>query len=201
MNTYEQARQKYLPDKIRVLFIAEAPPENVERFFYYENVKDHDVLFVNLVRTLYPEYQAEHGGEVSDIRDNKSVILERFKKDGYFLIDAMPEPISLELSSREREKMITFHQQAILENIKKLKPEVGVVLVKSTVYNGLCTYLVNQGVPILNNSSVPFPSHGHSGEFRRRIHEALATNDEKYRWCTKFVWYDGDIEVTEPGEL
>lgn len=198
MNKYEQARQKYLPETIRVLFVAEAPPENERRFFYYEDVKDHDALFANLVRVLYPEYQSEHGGVISDIRINKPGILERFKNDGYFLIDALSEPINLKLSSRERGKIIISRQQAILENIKKLKPEVGVVLIKSTVFDSLHTYLINQGTHILNKNSVPFPSHGHSNGFRWRLHEALVSNDEKYRCRTKFVWYDGDIEITEP---
>ena len=195
MNKYEQARQKYLPETIRVLFVAEAPPENERRFFYYKDVKDHDALFVNLVRILYPEYQSEHGGVISSIRADKPEILESLKNDGYFLIDALSEPISLKLSSREREKIISLRQQTILENIKKLKPEVGVVLIKATVFNGLHTYLVEQGVNILNDTIAPFPSHGHSDEFRCRINEALAPNDDKYRVRTKFVWYDGDIEI------
>ena len=34
------AREKYKPERIKLLFIAEAPPEQTERFFYYEKVKD-----------------------------------------------------------------------------------------------------------------------------------------------------------------
>ena len=31
----KNARLKYLPEKISMLFIAEAPPAAVDRFFYY----------------------------------------------------------------------------------------------------------------------------------------------------------------------
>jgi hypothetical protein len=39
MNRFDKARQKYKPEHIKLLFIAEAPPKlESERFFYYENV-------------------------------------------------------------------------------------------------------------------------------------------------------------------
>lgn len=197
VNEYDRNRQKYLPPKVRILFIAEAPPEDRSRFFYFENVKSHDALFINLVRILYPEYQSEHGSTVNDIRANKPMILETLKADGYFLIDALSEPISLKLSSKERERLITSRKRTILEAIKKLKPEVGVILIKSTVNNGLRAYLVEQGVNVLNGNSVPFPSYGHLKVFKQRIHEALALSDEKYRWRTRFTWYDGNLEITK----
>ncbi|HYK77006.1 MAG TPA: hypothetical protein VEV16_08510, partial [Daejeonella sp.] len=34
----EKARLKFKPDTIKYLIIAEAPPDSVERFFYYDNV-------------------------------------------------------------------------------------------------------------------------------------------------------------------
>ena len=39
----EQARHCYLPeDHISILFIAEAPPADPSRFFYFETVDRHD---------------------------------------------------------------------------------------------------------------------------------------------------------------
>lgn len=38
----EQARRKYLPEKVTMLLVGEAPPDALNRFFYYENVKDKD---------------------------------------------------------------------------------------------------------------------------------------------------------------
>ena len=46
------AREKYKPERIKLLFIAEAPPEQTERFFYYEKVKDNDWLFLGIVKVL-----------------------------------------------------------------------------------------------------------------------------------------------------
>lgn len=46
------AREKYKPTNIKLLFIAEAPPEQTERFFYYEKVKDNDWLFLGFAATF-----------------------------------------------------------------------------------------------------------------------------------------------------
>ena len=37
--TYAKARNKYEPSHINTLLIAEAPPCNLDRFFYFEDVK------------------------------------------------------------------------------------------------------------------------------------------------------------------
>ena len=44
-NQLEAARRKYKPEKIDLLFIAEAPPNAINRFFYYENVTEADYLY------------------------------------------------------------------------------------------------------------------------------------------------------------
>ena len=162
MNTYEQARQKYLPDKVRVLFIAEAPPEDVERFFYYEEVKSHDALFVNLLRALYEDCRV---ADISMIRENKKKLLERFKNDGYYLIDALPEPISLKLKPHEREKLIRARSEDISKQIKELRPEVGTILIKATVFAGLFDHFTKKRLTVINKSLIPFPGLGQQGRF------------------------------------
>src|SRR5665647_3170165 len=51
----EKARLKFKPQKIKYLLIAEAPPESIDRFFYYEAVRQHDYLFLGISEALYPE--------------------------------------------------------------------------------------------------------------------------------------------------
>lgn len=46
---YSQARKKYRPHNIRVVFIAEAPPCALDRFFYFEDVKKQDSLFLEIM--------------------------------------------------------------------------------------------------------------------------------------------------------
>lgn len=207
MNKIQSSRLKYKPDEIKILFVAEAPPENIKRFFYYENVKEKDALFINLIRLLYPEYRDRNGGSVEQIRKNKKAILERFQNDGYYLIDALPEPISLKLKSGEREKLIEARKSDLANEIKSLiapgpynpeDPHVGVVLIKATVFDTLIDYLlVEQRLPVLNNNiKIPFPSHGNSGRFFEDLHNVLAPFDRGYRGRTKFVSYSGDVIIT-----
>jgi hypothetical protein len=204
----DSTRVKYLPSKPRIIFVAEAPPENLERFFYFEDVKTGDALFINLIRLLYPAYRQEHGGTLEQIRKEKSKLLKQFKEDGYYLIDALPVPISLKLSSKERVNLIDERKLEIAHELAGLigtKPfdfkdsPYGVVLLKATVHNALADYLVTQGIPILNqNIKVPFPSHGHTRAFSDSLHRVLAVSDPRYRYATKFVWYEGDIEIIKP---
>ena len=35
LSQLESARLKYLPEKIKVIKVAEAPPDSIDRFFYY----------------------------------------------------------------------------------------------------------------------------------------------------------------------
>jgi hypothetical protein len=52
---FEDARQKYKPDEIKFLLIAEAPPDAESgRFFYFEEVDKHDNLFIETMKVLYP---------------------------------------------------------------------------------------------------------------------------------------------------
>ncbi len=210
MDKIKFAREKYLPKEIRIIFIAEAPPENIERFFYYEDVKTGDALFINLMRVLYPELREENHGTIENIRHNKASLLKRFQNDGYYLIDALPEPISLKLSSKERVKLIEKRKEDIADEIHALLGDTpsktpvddrGVVLIKATVFDALEQYLLNERQALVLNSQfkVPFPSHGHTTAFADTLHKVLSRTDRRYRAVTRFVWYDGDnvFERTE----
>lgn len=208
MKSHEAARLKYKPDEIKILFVAEAPPENIERFFYYENVKEKDALFINLIRLLYPEYQDSNGGSVQKIRDQKEHLLRRFQEDGYYLIDALPDPIKLSMYGYKKIDIIKDRKEEVAKQIKSLitpgpynpeRPHVGIVLIKATVFDALFDYLLTeQQLPVLNqNLRVPFPSHGHSTMFHELMHQILAPYDQGYRGRTKFVSYSGDVVITK----
>ena len=56
----ETARNKYKPEKIKILIIGEAPPEWIDRFFYYEDVKKADYLFLGIIGVLYPDLKNQY---------------------------------------------------------------------------------------------------------------------------------------------
>ena len=51
---YQQARARYVPRRTRVLFVAEAPPLSLERYFYFEDVRNGDWLWIALMKELFP---------------------------------------------------------------------------------------------------------------------------------------------------
>ncbi len=42
----KNAREKYKPEKTSCLFIAEAPPSDPDRFFYFEEVREQNSLYL-----------------------------------------------------------------------------------------------------------------------------------------------------------
>ncbi len=51
MNQYAEARNKYRPDRIGVLFVAESPPSS-GGYFYFENTTGKDHLFRETMKAL-----------------------------------------------------------------------------------------------------------------------------------------------------
>ncbi|HMH47794.1 MAG TPA: hypothetical protein VK538_08775, partial [Solirubrobacteraceae bacterium] len=59
MTTATKARQrrdaaaaKYRPKVVELLLIAEEPPSSLERYFYFEEVRDQDSLFRHVARAV-----------------------------------------------------------------------------------------------------------------------------------------------------
>src|SRR5690606_16576921 len=127
-------REKYIPEKIRIIFIAEAPPEDLSRFFYYPESNSHDSLFINLLRMLFPNYRKENNYSTQKMRKNKEEILSVFKENGYYLMDALSDPIPLDLSPGERKKLIKNRCNQLAIEIQKMTKNcndfIGVVFIK-----------------------------------------------------------------------
>ncbi len=59
-NIYKVYQKKYLPAKIKYLFVAESPPafkgHTPTAYFYFDNIPKADLLFYTLMKALYKEY-------------------------------------------------------------------------------------------------------------------------------------------------
>lgn len=199
---YQTARLKYKPDKIRILFIAEAPPQDEHRFFYYEDVTSHDALFINLIRVLYPDFINVYGKSVEAVRDNKANLLNSLQQNGYFLIDALPKPINLKLSSSKRKNLIKQNKDNLLREIFTLQGKnknMQVVLIKATVYDALLQLLPKDKIDVINGDiKIPFPSQGHCTEFRSKLANLLKTTDENYQAKIRLIKYFEENEGMLP---
>lgn len=160
------SRLNYKPDIIKYLLIAQAPPDSIERFFYYTNVPKHDYLFLGITGVLYPKLKREFLISRRNA-DLKNSILFKFKEEGFYLIDLSELPITY-LTTNLEEQL-----PKLAEKIKELvHDDTKIILIKSDVYKLAFSYLNNSfknGIDV----KIPFPSNGHYKDFRLMFSKAL----------------------------
>src|SRR6202522_3572400 len=123
---FAQATLRYKPATVRVLFIAEAPPAfRFNRLFYFEDLRDGDTLFLEMMKTLYgsavgfTENGFSSGSSAEGIRGRKSELLARFMREGYFLIDASEEPMPDGASSSQKLALLGASGPPLLARLKE----------------------------------------------------------------------------------
>lgn len=173
MNQFEKARLKYKPKQIKYLLIAETPPKSdSDRFFYFENVDRQDSLFLETMKLLYPD-QAENIN-TKTIRENKKYFLEKFKNDGFYLIDSLDTPFDKKYTSTQKVKLIKNRQIELLNKIKILcNQETKVILIAVPVYKANFWFLKDNGVNVLNIESINFPGSGGQKKFKEKMKKLI----------------------------
>ncbi|NLA14693.1 MAG: hypothetical protein GX867_10630 [Tissierellia bacterium] len=165
-NRIENSRLNYKPDKTKYLLIAQAPPDNIERFFYYTNVPKHDYLFLGIIGVLYPNLKKEflESGRNADIKES---ILLKFKEEGFYLIDLSEFPISYITTS------LKDQLPKLADNIKKLADaNTRIILIKSDVYEIAFRYLKDRFKNVID-VKIPFPCCGHQNDFKLAFSKSL----------------------------
>jgi hypothetical protein len=170
----ERARERYRPQRVEVLFVAEAPPLAADRFFYFEKVAAHDWLFLGLMRWLYEEARDL---QTEELRERKGDFLSRFSEDGYFLIDAIDQPIPKGCAVTERLRRIREGAPELVMKLARVaSPMTPVVLISGSVFRECHGPLKAAGVNVLNTEAIDFPSMGHQRDFARKLGRLLDTN-------------------------
>lgn len=159
---YATAANKYRPVRTNVLFVAEGPPKDIDRYFYFENVEHDDWLWIGLMKALYPSEWSQANAE----RQRKEYWLLKFQKNGLWLIDAIKAPISG--SSRKRVGLIESAAPQLIEEIKQIAPHQ-IVLIKATVHEALFQALRDARLPVINKTSLPFPCASRQKEFHNGV--------------------------------
>ena len=166
-NRYAKARNRFKPRQIKMVFIAEGPPDNLDRYFYFEDVKKHDSLFLEIMGVLYPEQKKQY---LASRRDSvlKEELLATFKEDGYLLLDLSDVPCTLIEGSIEN------YVPSFLERLENLiDKQTPIVLIKSNIYNILYQLLLEKGYNVCDER-IPFPGSGQQGVFREKFGRAVA---------------------------
>jgi len=160
----ESARQKYKPAHIRLLFIAEAPPEaGSGRFFYFENVVQHDGLFLEMMKVLYDTQALD----ASLVRKNKAKYLQRFQEDGFYLIDASDRPI---VEGANKQGVIRQALPALIARLDELNlVQTPIVLISKPVFEVCEKPLRTRGWNVINTETINFPGSSQQEHFRRKL--------------------------------
>jgi hypothetical protein len=166
---YDELRENYRPAQVRVLLIGESPPDprdGVRRFFYSPTLAKEDNLYRGVAKALYED--------AFDVRD-KARVLERLRDDGFWLIDAVDEPINKKTRA-DRRRLIEARVDDLAARVVGLAPVRGVIICHGLVYQVAATPLRQTGVRVLHDAPIPFPLGNWRDQFARAVRAALAVN-------------------------
>lgn len=160
----DQLRERYKPEKVKMLFVAESPPksppgasESEIRFFYNPKQERWDNLYRSVMKSVFPEFEFQKG--------EKDKWLTMFKGRGYFLIDATDRPVN-HLQRAERRQELEAVLEAKLSEIKSLiSPATPIILVKKNIFQAFKEPLRKLGYNVIHKEFLPFPSQGHQHRF------------------------------------
>lgn len=149
------AAARYRPDVVRCLLVAEAPPAAVDRYFYFEDVREQDSLFRHVAEGVLGS-KPERAG--------KRQALEALRDQGYLLIDLCGEPV---VSRADLPK----HVPDLVRRAVESQPE-RVILIKANVFDLAFGPLTAAGLPVVP-VRIPFPGSGQQARFKVAFAAAL----------------------------
>jgi hypothetical protein len=184
-DAFAKATIRYKPATVRVLFIAEAPPAfRSNRLFYFENLRDGDTLFLEMMKTLYgsavefTENGFSPGSSAKGIRSRKSELLARFMREGYFLIDASEEPMPDGASSSQKLALLRACLPRLIVRLKEFAVDknAAIVLIGGVTYSACAQSLVTLGFNVINEAMIDHPARGGQLRFRQKLRCTLQRN-------------------------
>ena len=159
-----ESAERFRPEKVRLLLVAEAPPRSRDRYFYFRAVSAHDSLFRYVVKGLY--------GFTPD-RVTKPELLQRLSSDGVYLIDLSEAP--------EGVSDLRGVVPGLIARCRALRPEA-IVVIKTRVYDAAFASLRSAGLPVVDRR-IPFPGSGQQQRFEEEFAKALVS----VGWKTAYV--------------
>lgn len=144
-----EAAARYRPKDIRLLLVAEAPPCDPERYFYFEEVDRHDWLF---------RYVYEGLTGTKPDRAGKAVHLAHLRDAGIFLIDLHEDHASQPTPSQ-----LAPCIPGLIERCRNCRPR-HIALIKSIVHDVAFAPLRDADLPVID-VRLPFPASGQQRKF------------------------------------
>jgi hypothetical protein len=150
----QEAARTYRPKTIRLLLVAESPPDDESRYFYFEGGETTDELFEQIAAVLF------EGPPDGD----KTPRLKELRRRGVFVVELKPDATA-------GGGALSTCVGPFLLNLETLAP-AHIVLIGSDVHGALHTAIAKAGLPLVD-VRVPSASSEHEAEFRRTLRQAL----------------------------
>ncbi len=167
VSNYKQSSEKYKPEKIKFLLIAEAPG-SLDTFFYNEEDNSLVTLSLETMKVVY-----------GDLEKPKINLLEYFQNDGFYLVDVCDEPIKG--TPAEKKRQLEKCLNSLIEKVSSLvSDDTKIILISARVYAVCYDRLKKEGFNVINESMIPFPI-GYQREFREKLTALL----KKHGWQRK----------------
>ena len=181
---FQEARERFIPKKVKYLFISESPPvEDSQSYFYYRYTTEKDYLFLNLMQALYPRTYKSYL-PVRELRKSKRTFLDMFMSNGCYLIESVDVNLPPEMHSGKKIARITAERDKLLKRIKDISDsETKVILISSTVFAACFEFLKDNGINVVNEAgqSIYFPDRWNNKSFHNQMSKLL----EKIDWQNK----------------
>ena len=171
---YEGLREKFRPERVNLLLIAEAPPR--ERFFYDVGTSKSDSLYLEIMSVIFLGLTQGVPRErtrpcTNKLRQYKACYLKRFQENGFWLQDAVPCPVDGKVPPKAIKDNIGRIEKLICKyEIKKC------ILIANSVFQIKDSLIKNTSVKVLNDLALPFAGQGHQTEFRKEFNKILSQN-------------------------
>jgi len=81
-----EAAESFRPAHVDCLLVAEAPPADKARYFYFETVATQDSLYLEVSKALFFSLDTQR------LRANKARYLSRLRDQGMWLVDLAEDP-------------------------------------------------------------------------------------------------------------
>jgi hypothetical protein len=182
LERFEEAARRYMPNPLRLLFIAEAPPAfEVNRLFYFTGLRNGDTLFLEMMKVLYPgeigysEGAFRPGFSVNQMRLRKQELLRKFQNDGYHLIDAYERPMPDGASAATKTVLMRSTLPGLRSKVRRLvgKRSVTIILIGGITYSVCAEALRLDGHRVANHTMINHPARGGQKLFRAKLRDVL----------------------------
>jgi len=119
------------------------------------------------MRALYPE--ALEATE-EDLEKYKEGWLNRFKRDGWYMIEALEKSQAHEVTKQQRQERIRNALPRLIERVQKLAdPDTKIILIKSNVFDVATDPLRDTGFTVLNHELVDYPGRFNQKDYREKL--------------------------------